>query len=242
MKMSIIQKTVSFFLLVFFSCAPMYNTVVVDKYSKGKITGAVLVIAPFINEPYVSYLGDVKEEFGEGNENELIIKHFREALVENLKRMATFSAIRYDTYETLPVFDTITFEPEDMRKFSMTLPKDSIKLGFKNAKAHFVLFIQDLTLGTHLTREPGYIGGPGRIGIGIGAGPTMYAGRPASKKNLRYEGTFAIWDNINGRVAVYGRIRAETQSQFFNIIEMEQWQEVDSRFARDLLSGTPFVK
>lgn len=235
-------KIFSFLLLFLLFCTPMYKTIVVDKYSKGKITGAALVIAPFIDEPYVSYLGDVTEEFGEGNENELIIKHFKEALVENLQKMSTFSMIQYADYESQPVFDTITFEPEDMRKFRMALPKESTKLSFKNAKAHFVLFIGDLTLGTYLTREPGYIGGGRGIGIGIGAGPSMYVGRPASKKTLRYEGTFAVWDNINGRVAVYGRIKAETQSQFFNVIEMEQWQEVDRQFARHLLLGTPFVR
>lgn len=243
MKSGISNGLFLFFMLYFMSCTPIYKTMVVDKYTKGKIPGAALVIASFINEPYVSYLGDVTEEFGEGNENELIIKHFKEALVENLRQMSTFSTIRYADYETRPILDTVVFDPEDMRKFRMVLPKESTKLSFKNAKAHFVLFIQDLTLGIRLTREPGYMGGRGiGIGIGAGVGPSMYVGRPASKKNLRYEGKFAIWDNINGRAAVYGRIKAETQSKFFNIIEIEQWREVDRRFARDLLYGTPFVR
>ena len=245
MKVSMSRVLLIFFIVLLLSCAPTYKTIVKRKYSKGKIVQVSLIIAPFNNEPYVSYFGDVTDEFGEGEENELILKHFKDALKENLRQMSTFSSIDYAEYETQPVLDTVFFNPEDMRKFRMALPKESTILNFKGAKADFVLFFQDLTFGTYQSREPGYMGGRGvgvGIGVGVGVGSTLGIGTSSGKKNLRYEGKFAVWDNRKGRVAVYGRIKTETQSGFLNIINMEHWEEIDHQFATDLLYGTPFMR
>lgn len=95
MRACISRVLVIFSIMLVTSCAPTYKTMVMRKYSKGKIVKASLIIAPFNNEPYISYFGKLTEEFGEGDENELILKHFKEALVENMRKMSTFSYIGF---------------------------------------------------------------------------------------------------------------------------------------------------
>lgn len=226
------------------SCAPAFLSKTVDTYAQKKIIGKRLAIAPFNNTPFIEYSGSVKEEFGEGDKEELILKHFKEALVTNIRDLSTFSEVRFDTFTATPKLDTSKFDMGDIYKVKIALPADTNTIRFTVIEADFILFFQDLTLGTFHTGTPGMTGM--WVGGGFGQAP-MYVGGSVgtSKKNLGYEGTFAIWDNVNHTVVTYGRIKSTVEAEsyvFVDIIRMEHWDRIDRDFASDLLKGSPFAR
>ena len=85
-------------------CAPVYKTVVEKDYESQKIHDATLIIAPPINLT-IDYFGNVKDEFGEGDPQKLIFKHFKEVLLKKLVDYSTFSSAAFDTFsKCAPLF------------------------------------------------------------------------------------------------------------------------------------------
>ena len=229
--------------LIIISCSPVYKTVTIDEYEQQRITGATLVIAPFKNL-MVNYMGSVKDEFGEGDQRTLIINHFKETLLNNLKNRSTFSSITYDKYrnELIKVKQT-KFDMDDAFGLYIDLPADTATIEFETTAPDFILFIEDLTIGTEMFNE-----GP-NFGLnepdenkqacfvdlpsedvnsrsycfqgvmynyqpfGHPPMPMMHHYNTPQTKYLIYKCGFVFWDNRKHAVAVYGKILAKSKSE-----------------------------
>jgi len=232
------------FLLCLISCAPLNISHTVAPYADKLIQGKRLVIAPFFNEPYIEYTGNLEDEFGKGDKRELILNHFKEALVLNINNLSTFSEISVDEYSVVPKLDTAVFELEGRYKLRLALPADSQTIQFKHKEADFILFLQDVTMGTYQTGAPG---GPGiALGGGFGQGPVFVGGTVgSSSKNLGYQAKFAIWDNVNLCAVTYGKIKVSVEADnrvLFSVITLEHWSKIDEDFAYELIQMSPFRK
>jgi hypothetical protein len=138
--------------LVFLSCAPKYETIVMKEYQGRRIDNASLVIALPI-DMLVDYMGNVKDEFGEGDQNNLIIKHFKEKLLEQLKKQSSFSSAAFDSFSVRPAMQSRSFTTSDPYGLSVNLPSDTATIIFKSSNPDFILFIQDLRIGQESVQE-----------------------------------------------------------------------------------------
>jgi hypothetical protein len=144
------MKQAAFFLtgcLALMSCAPVYKTVVEKDYESQKIHDATLIIAPPVNMT-IDYFGNVKDEFGEGDPQKLILKHFKEAVLKKLVEYSTFSSVAFDTFAMRPSFHQVKFEMGDAFGLTIDLPGDTATIPFATMTPDFVLFLQDLAIGT----------------------------------------------------------------------------------------------
>jgi hypothetical protein len=105
-----------------------------------------LVIAP-IKNIIVDYDGDVKDEFGEGDQQQLITGHFRNELLKRLGERSSFKDIKADSFSKEPSWKEATFDLGDIYHLRMDLPSDSNTIDFTSGRPDFVLFIQDLYIG-----------------------------------------------------------------------------------------------
>ena len=223
------------------SCAPVIYTTMVSKDFEGqKPSNASLCIAPFRNM-VVDYNGSVTEEFGKGNQQQLIINHFTSTLSSNLKERSTFASVTFDT-PTVPLsFKRFNFDIGD--KLTLDLPADTPTIAFKQGVPDFILFIQDLKIGTEdfdadnigykvpEPSEPSDVQSTsneqetrmlinGKVPVFGYSPPVFYSPtpmapvyQPPKDKYLRYTCGFAFWDNRKHSPAVYGRIMARSRSE-----------------------------
>ena len=140
--------------VAFLSCAPKYETIVMKEYQARKIPNASLVVAPIVNL-VVDYVGNVKDEFGEGNQEELIIKHFRDKLLQGLREESLFSRVGFDSFAKQPAMGECSFTTSDNYGLSLSIPSDTATINFASSTPDFILFIQDLYIGKVSLQENG---------------------------------------------------------------------------------------
>lgn len=209
------------------SCVPTYKTIVTQEYESRKIKDVTLAIAP-LNNVVVDYQGSVKDEFGDGDEQDLIIQHFKQTLVSKLRKESGFSSIAFDDYADAPKMANRHFDLNDAFSLELALPADSSAIRFASSTPDFILFLQDLSLGVEGLQDKGW--------------------EEAGRKYLRYKCGFAFWDNRLHRLAAYGRIFAASYAEGYGyhdkvqIVTIENWNAVDRYFVYSLIGNTPFEK
>ncbi len=249
-------------IIISFSCAPVYQTITMPDYHNQKLKGS-LVIAPIHNRT-VSYFGNVKEEFGEGDKEELIINHFNKKLISNMKIKSTFHTVIYGTYKKTPVLKKTTFQTDDVYDVHLYMPEDTSTIEFEEIVPDYVLFLEDLYIGTERASNEYKIDeqvSPLTVGFNSGT-PLMqnqfssvstppintfnnfYFSQPKNTY-LLYKCGFAFWDNKNRTVVAYGKILARSQADSYGmgmvgIVRKQNWMENDGWFVRNLLNNTPF--
>lgn len=233
-----LKKILPLFITVFFSCIPVVYTVRVEpEYSEASIESATLYIAP-VRNLHVDYAGNVTEALGAGDKKQLIIDHFKTMLLDGLKQVSTFSTSSFGTSQTESALKEYAFDLGDMHKVRMHLPADTTPIRFDNEIPDYVLFIEDLFLGTEKVAE----GAIGSGGFGLNTeedegiiadvfrfdyqqsspqytpaplnsfDPSMHHTYARPKyKHLRYKCEVAIWDNRRHKVVVYGRVYVKSK-------------------------------
>jgi hypothetical protein len=223
------------------SCAS-YRNVALPGYDKKKISGKTLVIAPYSNRPSIDYSGNVKPEFGKGNKDTLIYCHFSETFPRCIEKYSSFSSVRHDAFTSqLELVKRLYMFGSD--SVFLLLPKDGSFVSTKNGNADFVLFMQDITLGTSTCYVPG---GGSMVMMNGGGGMTMVGrGGGSSSGNLGYSANYTFWDNDKKCPAVIGRAKVNTRPEGFWWVQfntIKQWNDIDSCFAKSAIDSTPFAK
>jgi hypothetical protein len=222
------------------SCGPVLRNITLPGYLDKKISGKTLVIAPYSNSPYLHYSGNVKKEFGEGNKDTLILHHFNDVFPQYIKKYSTFTSVIHDEFAT-PVKWQSRIYLFGGDTVNIRLPKDGTDVSFKNGTADFALFMQDMVLGTSAR----YIASGGTMISTGGGGMMMVGGGGSSTKIVAYSANYAFWDLEKKCPAVIGRASVFADSKgfaFVQIIRMEQWNDIDSSFAKNVIDSTPFVR
>jgi hypothetical protein len=250
-------------------CAPIYVSKLDSNYTDTKINGASLTIAP-VDSITIDYLGNVKDEFGEGDQKVLIRNHFNENLLNGLRNKSTFNDIVYDIYSEQPRFSGKSLDLGDAYKLHIRIPADSNQITFENSEPDFILFIQNLFIGTesdpswalHNKHEDNLVSSlyPEENSLTAnfyGNNSNVYYQMPmpmpkpsytympyntySTTKYLRYKFNFYFWDNKKHQIVTYGRVLARSQAQgMIQIIRMGNWLEIDEDVISRLLECTPF--
>ena len=190
-------------------------------------------------------------------------------MLKKLIEYSTFSSVAFDTFAMRPSFHQVKFEMGDAFGLTIDLPRDTATIPFATMTPDFILFLQDLAIGTERVNDGSVFGknetyqspesGYCSYSLQSAAGSFNYGPPPMSSpmpqmffypstpksKYLRYKCGFAFWDNRKHRVAAYGKIFSKSKADSYGlgvveIIRIANWQEIDDRFVQSILWGTPF--
>jgi hypothetical protein len=236
-----VSVSTSIIITIFSGCSPIYTSKLDSNYTGNKITDVSLTIAP-VDSITVDYMGNVKDEFGDGDKTVLIENHFKETLSKELKEESLFKDVVYDNYSGQPKFSGKSYDLGGANKLRINIPIDSNQINFQNSNPDIILFIQDLYIGTdyhsswslHNTNEDNIVSSssiyPGKNSLtenfygnntGINyqmpisipnPGFNMFLGTPKSKY-LSYKFKFFFWDNKRHRIVTYGRILSKSKAE-----------------------------
>ena len=237
------KNLLSVVLLFLAACGPTYTTITVTDFLNKRIEDFSLVIASYNNTPSITYpSGSFFGAFDhERYTKEEIEKHFIGALVENLKQRSTFAEVCCTTYKQAPKLSPAEYDMGNMFKLQIAIPDSGTILGFEACTADYVLLLEDVTLGTYQE----YSGSPGMMmgGRGLNTPPMYMNSQPRyTEKYLQYKAEFVFWDNMEGKVITYGRVRTTVRADYLNRINPEHWEQVDNEFVEELLTGSPFIR
>jgi TonB family protein len=213
--------------------ATIYNTYVEKEYSPVAPLTGTLVIVP-LTSTIVDYSGNVKDEFGEGDYKLLIRRHFNEMIIAKMREMSRFTSVAFDSFARPPRMSEKKFTIRRRKHISIVLPDETEPIRFKTSTPDFILFVQNLHIGTETDPAPAFAMG-------------SMSGYGTSDRYLRYECEFAFWDNQKNRVVAYGRAKARSSGEIymggmFQAVTSENWRDVDDQLVRILLGKTPFYK
>lgn len=150
-------SAVAIMCLIGISCTPVYKTVTMDEYAAGKIMDKTLMMAPFGNI-IVDYIGSVEEEFGAGDSRTLILEHFKKKLRQGLSSRSTFSSLIFDSCTMTQHTRRIELDMDDAFNLYVTIPEGDETLLCDTVKPDFILFIQDLYIGTEMLDDNSFWG------------------------------------------------------------------------------------
>lgn len=223
-------------------CAPIYVSKLDSNYTGTKITDASLTIAPF-DSITIDYAGNVREEFGEGDPKVLIKNHFDENLLNGLRNKSSFKDVVYDTFSVQPKFSGKSIDLGDAYKLRIRIPADTNQTTFQNSNPDFILFIQNLYIGTESvsswalhnrcedTIVSSFVLNPEKnclTGNYFGDNyivnfqmpmqiprfsPPNMSYNYSETKYLRYKFNFYFWDNKKHQVVTCGRILSRSEAE-----------------------------
>ncbi len=254
-------------IVMFFTCVPSFTLIIAPDYQGKSISGASLCIAPYRNLK-INYSGDVTNELGTGDKNQLILDHFNHILSEGLQTFSTFKSWKFAALDNNAHLEKFRLNTNDGFKMNIHLPVNhNTVIRSEGETPDYILFIQDLFLGTEKV-EDGAIGSGGWGSIqpdGENQPTNIYSWHTQQfqmspspgnfnqvnsvffkpkHKYLSYRGKFVFWNNRSHKAAVYGRIYVQSRGEggLVKYITKNNWDDVDRRFVQKLLFGTPFEK
>jgi hypothetical protein len=225
--------TIVSFAALFISCGDIETTIVRSQaYSfANKNASPTLAICISDEKPSIDYTGNVEDEFGKGETNDLIWAFFKDQLAKDIKQNSIFSSITYDKLSRQPPTQARTVKVDNKGDVSFTLPVDGDAVAIETTSPDVVLFLDKIIITSKLdvSGSPGYY-----------AGNMYMAGSFNSQKDLVYEAKMILWDNNAKQVVSYGFIRVVDSNKF--AVSKEDWLSLTEEFTGKILEGTPFKK
>ncbi len=174
------------------------------------------------NKISIKYIGDVENEFGKGNTNELIKKYFYSAFPKHFQDSSIFSKVymdsSYDQSNLKKVIVTHQSRNERERKFYM--PDSGTIIHLNQGIPDFVLILQ----GLKITSLPS--------ASVIMVGFTPIAAIPS--KPVTYISRYVLWDNRKGEMAGWGSCQV---SQATGVaVTLKTWHLATGKFVRHIIS------
>jgi hypothetical protein len=193
-----------------------------------------LAICVSDERPSIDYTGNVEEEFGKGEKNDLIWAFFKDQLAKDIKRNSIFSSINYDRLSSQPSTQARTVTVDNLGDVSFTLPADGAAVACETTSPDVVLFLDKIVITSKLDIRGGthtYY----TAGGGMSSAPWF-----DSEKDLVYEAKMIVWDNNAKQVVSYGYIRVVDSNKF--AVSMDDWLSLTEEFTGKIFDGTPFKK
>jgi hypothetical protein len=205
--------------LVIISCTP--KIVINNGYKHTKIKDASLSII-LVGALNVHYAGDVKNEFGEGNMNELIEKFLFQRLPVSVKDSSTFGAVemskKLDGDKDVEQIEHIYKK----KKIFIKLPSNKVNM----TNSDYTLFLDSLSVFSE----------PVVSIVTYGFIPVIVA----PHKPLILSSKFSLWDNKSNKEVAWGFATGTEDNG--PAVKIEQWNLVPGVFAANLFHKTPFHK
>jgi hypothetical protein len=215
--------------LVLAGCSP--GTIIRTKEYEGKsLEGKSLAIARIT--PSILNSDDVVDDLGKGVAQDVFEDFFEKEFIAEMLKRSTFGVVSYLAKRPLPDLGEREVDFVKQEKLRFSLPRQGQLVRCDSLTPDFVLFISQLVIGRGDAKSGTYVpGAPGSAGYFTGG----------SFGNLNFHATFALWDNLEGRLVTYGRTGSESQIMFFAMTK-GNWEGCTHDLAREILKNSPFEK
>lgn len=213
--------------LLFAGCSAQEKLVVNPEYQKSLSQNKTLGVVPFIFKipPHstVELQFDIKEDIADvrndpnwDNPDIVYMNYFNNKFINDIKIFTDFDAVG-----NVDAFDTTLYEQKvfdiSNEKINLLVPKEGITFRREFFRPDYILFIQSMIIDFDLDFPYGYW-----------------------IENLCNTGKFVIWDNREGKVAMYGDF--EAKSYLFNgEVYRRNWDETVTRSVYEIFKDTPFL-
>ena len=214
--------------LVLVSCNSTVIKYSTDYTTREKLSSCAVIIPDIID---IDYQGDVENEFGKGDNNELIAGFFRSQFRKEIASRTVFDTV----FTSAAISNNYLRQGVELktRKGMKTfyLPSVKEKLECQSIVPDIVLALDEIEISSHfdMSVSSGYYSG------GMNYGPSF-----SSSKDLIITAKFLIWDNLNSKLISYGFVEAIDKNRF--AVSMEDWLEAVSDAASKMLEQTSFRK
>jgi hypothetical protein len=218
---------------LFLFCGGVETTIIrTQAYSFSNANPAPkLTICISDGKPVIDYTGNVEDEFGKGDKNDLIWAFFKGQLSKDILHCSIFSSVDYDEVSSQPSTQQQTIKVNNMGDVAFSLPSEGAKIECKATTPDVVLFLDGITITSKLDIS----GSPGHY-----VGNMYMAGSFNSEKDLVYEAKMILWDNNAKKVVSYGLVHVVDSNKF--AVSKEDWLSLTEEFTGKILEGTPFKK
>lgn len=218
------MKNIRYLIFITFlvlSCSH-YGTFVNSRYENYKPSNSKLLIV-LKDSIQLNYEGRVKEEFGEGDSLDLIIRYILAQLAGRIEKEGHFSSVRFHLWDEYIPFKKVTLPCFGKNSMEIDLPLFEKSEKYKDVKAPYLLILNDFSIISDFKIT---IGSAGPIRIGL------------PSKSLIFDSKFLYWDNTAGDVICWGRSTAGDTTNY--AITKREWRKVCSLFSEKILVQTPF--
>lgn len=198
----------------------------------------------------VEYEGDVENEFGKGNKNQLIREFFKKQLVEDINRFTkisdSFKAKIVNTYKR----EYVKFEVSKFGMINMRIPDEGTKIELEEHNdANYIIIISDIIIESFsrlssidIDKEEDEIIQYVMNGVPV-FNPTPQFNQstyvPSHSKDLDVYFKFVIWDNNKNQKVSHGFLNSNDENTYS--VSIEDWKNVSETAVKTLFSGTPFI-
>ena len=209
-------------LLLFAGCNP--NWVIKKPTTLDEISKKKIVIAPVVDPIDIRYDGDVEDEFGKGDKDQLILSYIRKQLAVDLQGKSVFGTVLTAKYQKEPVFLDADLAVDKSDPLRYRTPAANSSVEFEGCDADIILFINHLDVNTETSLH-------------------TIQGIPAGMdKSLKISFNFLYWDNRSHEIISFGKTDGSSTSSFAPVIKIENWNEAIDGTMSDLLCGEAYSK
>jgi len=217
-------------LCTFLLCSCANKTMVISPdYKKNAIKKAGIVVV-LMEQPDINNTDDVTDDFGEGDPDELYLKHFNQKFTEYLQKYTYLSPITIDTLNAQMTFIEETLELNQKKDIIIKVPQSSEKYVFNGFEPEYILFIQKFSIIRKAATSGVFIPGPpGR--------PGGYTG--GTSPALLHVGEMLVWDNYNQKKVLYGQFDAK--ATFLFAMTKNVWDAALKDMILTIFKDSPFM-
>jgi hypothetical protein len=178
----------------------------------------------------VSYEGDVKEEFGSGDKNELISSFFKNQFIKEVAAQTVFDSVFSAAISNDYMRQGVELKTGKGFK-TFYLPSNNQKLSCGSELPSVVILLDEVEISSqfNMSITPGYSGN------GFSYGPSF-----SSSKNLILTYKFTMWNNQKGDLISYGFVESVDQNKF--AVTKEDWYNAMKDAVNKLFEKTQFRK
>lgn len=189
----------------------------------------------------INYEGSVEEEFGKGDQNELIKKYVTTKLPVEIKKQTLFSNSLLISSNKNCSYELREIKLSSTKIKDVKIPQKGCNITVANDTVDFILTLNIESIGSQF--EANVSSSPGHFVPGAGGSPGHWMGGGPSfnpKKDLTCTGTFFIWDVAEQDVAAYGYVTGIDENKY--AVSMEDWENMINDFVKKILEKTSFFR
>lgn len=207
------------------SCVP--TTVLMSSYKGKRMSGDKLAIVTLFSSPLIGNPDDVLDDLGDGVPEDLYMDFFNKNFDVDIKEYSHFEQVLFDSTNISDQLTERELEINDKEKIRIAIPKDgdTIQMG---SEPDYILFMGDLNTARVVTQSAPMMGANGAM---TGGG---------SSQSLQHQTRFVIWNNAEGHLVYYGRIKSDVG--FLFAMTDNTWKSGIDALAREIFKKSPFYK
>ena len=203
-----------------FACSTK-TAILMDEYKDNKLSGKDLAIVKAFENPSIINYDDVTDDLGSGVPEEVYMAFFKLNFIDAFKSNTSLKEIKFiDKFSKTGLTEKV-LDISDEDKIRAYLPSEGNIID--SLKSDFILFLYGINSSRVAGQTGSYVNG-------------AYIGGSFGK--LYQQISFALWDNVKGKVVSYGRV--DDDSSIIFGMTKGHWESVVNSLAMKLIRLSPF--